>query len=158
MWYFSNRASWTFEIEIISDELIVDAEHAAGGQRRRRVRARAPLAPHCPYFPYKTMMIFSVSEPAPKEESTNNCFRKTRRFLQISMLMSGYPSHLTPFAGLVPSLLNPVGGITPSSPFQQLPPTQQQMEKLAGKHKFENSPCWFHHFFNFQHFTVLTLF
>ena len=78
------------------------------------------------------MMIFSVSEPCPKEESTNNCFRKTRRFLQISMLMSGYPSHLTPFAGLVPSLLNPVG-ITPSSPFQQLPPSQQQMEKLAGK-------------------------
>nr|AAW23066.1 Mbx [Oikopleura dioica] len=41
------------------------------------------------------------------------------------MLMSGYQNHLTPFAGLVPSLLNP------SSPFQQIPPTQQQMEKLA---------------------------
>ena len=49
------------------------------------------------------------------------------------MLMSGYQSHLTPFAGLVPSLLNPVG-VTSSSPFgQQLPPSQQQMEKLAGK-------------------------
>ncbi|CAG5098330.1 Oidioi.mRNA.OKI2018_I69.XSR.g15570.t1.cds [Oikopleura dioica] len=39
------------------------------------------------------------------------------------MLMSGYQSHLTPFAGLVPSLLNPS--------FQQLPPSQQQMEKIA---------------------------
>ena len=100
--------------------------------RRGRSRETAPQAKACRgatsatmslFFPYKTMLIW-VSE------RNLTWKRKTRiknALDQISMLMSGYQNHLTPFAGLVPSLLNP------SSPFQQIPPTQQQMEKLAGK-------------------------